>query len=202
MQYDLTSYKAIIIFRGGQGGNFLASLFTEQKDHIERLDTNEYLCTSSDIGEYHINLWFKTVENPEYGNEIYTKYRYRQMLEQLSTVPKIVVVNNPTHIHETELLGDAKSHAVLFTPTIRQAKKMFDRWNRHLEKIVAHYDYFEKILRKYNSNVYHLDYQDFFIKQNCKPLFDFMESEDKTHLVKEYHDNNEKILNRHGFTFN
>ena len=92
-----TDTEYLVVFRGGQGGNFLSTVLNTALGW-EFTDTamgsNEYHSTKGPVGNSHINLWFRQHENQKYMTETYSVGAYRGILKLFkSRNIKLIVLN-------------------------------------------------------------------------------------------------------------
>ena len=107
----------MVVFRGGQGGNFLSTVLNTALDVDMPEDTaigaNEYYNRNNDalVSNTHINLWFKHRHGDPYGSEKYTVDKYRNMLRIISERGTKLIVLNSTYpmILYTEIVGMIKA---------------------------------------------------------------------------------------------
>lgn len=173
------------VFPGGAGGNMLATHIVEtvllpglnkqsSGDHV-----NEYFCQTYSplVQAVHINLFFtpKEYSNDQYGTEVYTIGRYREIIDKYKNTSFIfvhpgdliayvvglkeikVVSNNGNDWRYPEIL-----HNMLSQP------------NKQILKYSKHYQTLSNRLRKAGIRVLDLDYKKLFVLQDRQEIESFI----------------------------
>jgi hypothetical protein len=112
----------LVVFRGGQGGNFLSTVLnaagriigpTALRYHLDNtnIGSNEYHSSRGPVGNSHINLWFRQHENQRYRSEVYSVGAYRGILQLFKKRNIKLIVLNADYplILYTELIGSIKA---------------------------------------------------------------------------------------------
>ena len=207
----------MVLFRGGQGGNFLNYVIKKytcdtESYRVEKTNKNEFINPDThDIGHTHVNLFFRTVDKPYYGGEVYTISRLKEVLNIIeSKKTNMIVLTNNNNIAWTETLGYLKTgdgsisvdRVYLKFSNCQHNKKYryndpnFQDWGRI-------YNWFYSILKK-RTNTTLLEYQDLFIdckKETADRLADFCGIQDKDSFyneIKDYSEKNIKLMKDRG----
>jgi len=207
--------ETMIVFRGGQGGNFLSTALNIALD-VDTPDTsighNEYHNSSNQIlpvRNTHINLWFKDYHAQPYGTETYTPSKYKEILGIFRNKNlRIILLNADPHtMLRTELIGTLKSQArgdlspefdLTADPSYRA---IVDNTSVPLYlDIIRHYRNLETRLQHRNIDYLTLDYRDLFIDLNTVPLVEFLNITEKSatqlnNSIAEYTHRNRQLLN-------
>ena len=211
----------MIVFRGGQGGNFLSTVLNIALD-VDTPDTsighNEYSNVSNHIlpvRNTHINLWFKQYHGQPYGTETYTVSRYRETLQLFRDKNLRIILLNADYdtMLRTELVATLKSYHRgelhpefdLSSERSLQAIKTH-RYISHFDGIIRHYNNLGDRLAPRNIDYLSVDYRDLFIDLNVSPLVDFanIQAERVPELkqsIADYTNRNRQLLNSVGVDF-
>lgn len=213
--------ETMIVFRGGQGGNFLSTALNIALD-VEVQDTsignNEYSNSSDQIlpvRNTHINLWFKDYHAQPYGEETYTPSKYKRILRIFSDKNlRIILLNADPHtMLRTELIGTLKSQARGdLSPEFdlnedSSYRAIVDNTSVQLYlDIIRHYRNLEPLLQHRNIDYLTVDYRDLFIDLNTVPLVEFLNiprnnAMNLKNLISAYTQRNRLLLNTVGFDF-
>jgi hypothetical protein len=169
------------VFPGGAGGNMLATHIVESVllprlskqssgDHV-----NEYFCQTYSplVQAVHINLFFtpKEYSNDQYGQEVYTIGRYREILSKYKSTSFIFV-------HPGDLIayviGLKEIKVVLNNgndwryPEIMN--NMLSQPSKQMLKYSKHYQTLSNRLKKAGIRVLDLDYRKLFLLQDRREI--------------------------------
>lgn len=205
----------MIVFRGGQGGNFLSTALNIALD-IDTPDNsighNEYSNVSDrclPVRNTHINLWFKDYHAQPYGEETYTPSKYKEILRIFRDKNlRIILLNADPHtMLRTELIGTLKSQARgdlspefdLHQDTSYRAIVDNTSVPLYLD-IIRHYRNLEHLLQHRNIDYLTVDYRDLFIDLNVQPLVQFLNipqhnTQSLINRLNEYTVRNRSLLN-------
>ena len=211
--------NTIVLFRGGQGGNFLNYIVKkytigDDSNDIIKTKTNEYISIESNgIGHAHINQWFKRLDNPNYGYEVYSINRFKYVLDKIkNNKTKFIVISNNKDLAWTEALGYLKTGNGKMTISKTysnfvnfQNGENLDRYNDelHYQNWGKIYNWLHKVLSKKMSAML-IEYQDLFI--NCDEaticnLADFCgitQTDDFYNEIKMYSQKNIQLMKDEG----
>lgn len=181
----------LVVFRGGQGGNFLSVVLNSALDKeistaSAYIGNNEYYNTESrPVTNSHINLWFRQYRGQPYGTEIYTVGAYRKILNFFKERNIKLIILNIEYplILATELLGVVKSRSnmgKIDQPYNKEKTYKMLRGYQDPEKqkfytgIIRHYHTLSKIASAYNIPHIAVDYRDIFLNQHIDNLVEFL----------------------------
>jgi hypothetical protein len=206
-----------VLFRGGQGGNFLNYIIKKHtckpdSYRVEKTNKNEFINPDThDIVHAHVNLFFRTVDKPYYGEEVYTISRLKKMLDAIeSKKTTMIVLTNNSDIAWTETLGYLKTgNGMLTLDSIYlnffncQNNKKYQYNDPNFQDWGRIYNWLYKILKK-RTNAILIEYKDLFIeckKETSDGLADFCGIQDKDSFyneIKDYSEKNIKLMKDQG----
>lgn len=207
--------ETMIVFRGGQGGNFLSTVLNIALG-VDTPDTsighNEYSNSSNQmlpVRNTHINLWFKDYHQQPYGTETYTPSKYKEILQIFRNKNLRIIVLNADYntMLRTELICTLKSLArgqlnsdFELHQDIAHRAIVSHEYNSYFSDIIKHYHNLSSHLEQRNIEYLCIDYRDLFIDLNTVALIEFLNiAEDPAielkNSIAEYTQRNRQLLN-------
>jgi len=212
---ELPAANTIVLFHGGSGGNFLASMIMEHiyglrynNDKPTNIERNEYFNNGGRLVlERHLNLFFRMDPDDKFGDEKFSLRRYREVLNTYKYT-KFIVILSEEYTWLTVLLGDAKSNTA---PNFKLFEKKMDYvnpsrlwWYKDFSRVNRHYNFFLRQLQRHGIQVCSVTYKELFLDINkdtikkiiefCISLSDKYTEETLFNEVSRYKQKNENLL--------
>lgn len=179
--------NTIVLFNGGAGGNFLATMIIEYVFGLKYLnkgkttsnDRNEYFNSNPNfVVERHLNLFFKVETGDKFGEEKFSLSRYREILRTYKHT-KFIMIQSEEYIWLTKLLMDAKANTSpnfeIFEKRMRYTQPKNVWWYKDFRRINRHYNFFLKQLKRHGIQVLAVTYKELFLDINKKTIKDIIE---------------------------
>jgi len=212
-------FTTIVIFKGGQCGNYVASniarFIIKDGSTAFRTERNEYIHIVKNITDSD-NSVGNTIETthikPRHFNSLmnheYTLQNYKSMLEHLKQYKSIVIINNTWNMAVSEALAVIKNKPHSFIPdavidSIANSHREEVHRNTH-----THYLHLYNKLKRNGYNVFYIDFKELLIDKNIGSYKDLCNFYNKKYAVEGYNDlvsfvdENTMLLHSYGIDMN